>query len=223
MPGTVPVIRPGARDLSPPAFVVAAAATTATTTATAAAAVRVRTTALATASSSTAAVAAAAARTTAAAAAVAAATPAAAGVSASAATFTRRARCESPSARGASAFFARFIDGETATLDVAPVHRLNRCLRLLRSFQFDEAKAPRLSGHAIRNDLDVTDGSERREKLFQVLLSEGERQIADVEPIGHRTKKLLATSDRLHDRETWIRGTTAARCLPGEPPLRLQG
>jgi hypothetical protein len=165
-------------ELGLPAIVAAAAATaataaTTTTTALAAAAAVVTataTTAVATAATTIAA--ATAARTTATA----------------AVTTTTAAAAEATAAATATAALLAllgFIDAQRATVEGTAVHTFDRLCSLFRGAHRHKGKAARAAGLAIRDEVDVADGSELLERGTDAISGGVEREISNVQTSVH--------------------------------------
>jgi hypothetical protein len=150
----------------------AAAATTTTTAATAAVAVAAATTTVVTAATTT--------TVATAAAAIAAAATAATAIAATAA-----AEATAAAAATAGLTLLGFVDAEWATVEGATVHAFDRLGRLFRRTHGHECKAARAARLAIRDEVDVADGSELLERGADAISGGVEREISDVQTSVH--------------------------------------
>jgi hypothetical protein len=85
----------------------------------------------------------------------------------------------------------RFVDAESAAVEVSAVHGLHGHLGLGAGTHGDEREAARLAGHAISHEVNVNDLAACSERIAQRILGRVKSEISDIETIGHFTISLL--------------------------------
>src|SRR5262245_13433999 len=68
-------------------------------------------------------------------------------------------------------FFPRtcFVDGQIASVQDLAIHRVDRCLRLLRRTHCDEGKSFRFAGHAVHYEVHFTDIAMCGKGILQII------------------------------------------------------
>jgi hypothetical protein len=87
-----------------------------------------------------------------------------------------------------------FIDGQRTTLKGFAVKHFDGVLRFLGRRHGDKGEAARTARHAVLHERDFGDGARLREQFLQIDFERFEREIPDVEFVGHRLFGLARTS-----------------------------